>query len=382
MILIGPLRRSGSSLAAAVGPASYRKRGKFGRYRAPFGRSVSGVWFPGWRWTSWTSGSPWRATRPCWCGACSRVRARPGSMRSWSRSSGPLGPSESWSGPWSSGGAGPGLRGLWGPLSPGLVPGPQEELVQVFGAFGALYRLRLRPNAPPSPGFYAVVQFYSASRALAAQRSTDGRRLLQSPALKVSRGHMKVRLSSRAPPTVPPGPAPLLSHAHCLDLANHYLGFNGWRSDIITLKELPSQEEEEEGGGDGDGGHGGGSDGGHGAGGVRRLKLGCVVKLSFPGRGVETRGAAVLEDHFTCPGPDVQLQRRRRLQRLVKQRAEVQAFSSMLLLVMGDGRVMLELKQSSDQFVDDEIDEVLQVNEVSLAEEDEAEDEGWDLTIP
>lgn len=31
------------------------------------------------------------------------------------------------------------------------------------------------------------------------------------------------------------GSSRVLSHAHCLELANHVLGFNGWTSDIITV---------------------------------------------------------------------------------------------------------------------------------------------------
>ncbi|KAK5885685.1 hypothetical protein CesoFtcFv8_019372 [Champsocephalus esox] len=118
-------------------------------------------------------------------------------------------------------------------------------LFSAFSSFGPLYLLKVFPSAPPSPpGSYCLVKFYSSSHASSAQRSTDGKKLLQSSPLKV-------RLSSRRTPHFLSVSRPL-SHARCLDLANHCLGFNGWTSDIITLKELTNEEEEgedEEGGG-------------------------------------------------------------------------------------------------------------------------------------
>ncbi|KAM4531552.1 RAD52 motif-containing protein 1 [Odontesthes bonariensis] len=233
-----------------------------------------------------------------------------------------------------------------------------EELFAVFSSFGPLYLLKVCPNAPlHPPGFYALIKFYSAAQASRAQRLTDGRLLFQRSALKV-------KLSSKQTPHFLSDSGPL-SHARCLELANHCLGFNGWSSDIITLKELTSEEEAEEEGGVGQ----------------RRLKFGCLMKLCFPHHGLTTRGAAVLEDSFTCSGPDILLQRRCRLQKLVREKALVQAFTTVLLILLGDGKVMVELKQTSDQFVHSETEGVLQVNEFSLSEEEEAEDEEWDLTV-
>ncbi|XP_030592217.1 RAD52 motif-containing protein 1 isoform X2 [Archocentrus centrarchus] len=202
------------------------------------------------------------------------------------------------------------------------------ELFAVFSAFGPLYLLKVSPNAPlHPPGFYALVKFYSAAHAATAQRLTDGRPLLHDSPLKV-------KLSSKQTPYFLSGSSRPLSHAHCLELANRVLGFNGWTSDIISLKELTEEEEEE--------------------GGVRqrRLKFGCLLQLHFPHHGQTTRGAAVLEDSFTCAG---------------------------------NGKVMVEVKQTPDQFVADDTEGVLQVNEFSWAasptDEEEAGDAEWALTV-
>ncbi|XP_071320038.1 RAD52 motif-containing protein 1 isoform X3 [Trachinotus anak] len=180
-----------------------------------------------------------------------------------------------------------------------------------------------------------------------------------------------VRLSSKQTPHFLSESSRPLSHARCLELANHCLGFNGWTSDIITLKELTNEEEEE-----GDGGEEGGVR-------RRRLRFGCLVQLSFPRHRQTTRGAAVVEDSFTCTGPDVLLQKRK-LQKWVRDKALVQAFTTVLLILLGNGKVMVEVKQTSDQSVPEQTEGVVQVNEVSWSDFDPDEDEGedeWNLTV-
>ncbi|XP_047428061.1 RAD52 motif-containing protein 1 [Mugil cephalus] len=242
-----------------------------------------------------------------------------------------------------------------------------DGLFAVFSSFGPLYLLKVSPNAPlHPPGFYALIKFYSAAQASKAQRLTDGRPLFQSSPLKV-------RLSSKQTPHFPSSSSQHLSHNRCLELANHCLGFNGWTSDIVTLKDLASEDDDDD------------DDEVEEEGGVtrRRLRFGCLMQVSFPQHRQTSRGAAVLEESFTCTGPDVAavvLQRRCKLQRLVRERALVQAFSAVLLILLGDGKVMVEVKRPPDQFVADHADEVLQVNEFP-AREDEIEDDEWDLTV-
>ncbi|XP_031735844.1 RAD52 motif-containing protein 1-like isoform X1 [Anarrhichthys ocellatus] len=161
------------------------------------------------------------------------------------------------------------------------------RLLDVFSSFGPLYLLKVSPNSAPNPpGFYALIKFYSTAQASKALRQTDGQTLFQNSPLKV-------RLSSRQTPHFLSDSSRPLSHARCLELANHCLGFNGWTSDIITLKELTNEEEKERGEEDDEGG-----------GRWRRLKFGCVLQLSFPHHGQTTRAAAVVEDSFTCSGED------------------------------------------------------------------------------
>uniref|UniRef100_A0A3Q3GUS8 RAD52 motif-containing protein 1 n=1 Tax=Labrus bergylta TaxID=56723 RepID=A0A3Q3GUS8_9LABR len=219
-----------------------------------------------------------------------------------------------------------------------------DRLHRVFSSFGPLYLLKVCPNAPLSPpGFYALIKFYSAAQASKAQRRTDGRLLFQDSPLKV-------RLSSKQMPQFLSNGSRPLSHARCVDLANHCLGFNGWTSDIITVRNhlrLTPQLKE----------------------------FGCLLQLSFPHHGQTTRASAVVEERFTCTGPEVFLQRRCKLHRLVRERALVQAFSAVLLILLGDGKVMVEVKRTSDQLLPEDTEGVLQV---SCSPDDEEE---WDLTV-
>ncbi|XP_035769988.1 RAD52 motif-containing protein 1 [Neolamprologus brichardi] len=59
------------------------------------------------------------------------------------------------------------------------------QLHAVFSSFGPVYLLKVSPNAPlHPPGFYALIKFFSAAHAAAAQRITDGRPLLDDSPLK------------------------------------------------------------------------------------------------------------------------------------------------------------------------------------------------------
>ncbi|XP_077413534.1 RAD52 motif-containing protein 1 isoform X2 [Vanacampus margaritifer] len=186
-----------------------------------------------------------------------------------------------------------------------------ERLHEIFSSFGPLYLVKVHSNDPlSSPGFNGMIKFYSAAQARKAQQSTDGSMLFQNTPLKV-------KLSSKQTPHFLSRSRPL-SHARCVDLANHCLGFNGWTCDIIALKELPDEEEDK-------------AD----VSGQVRVKLGCVVEISFPRHGVSTRGAAMVEDVLVHTGPETLLQKRRSLHKLVRDRAAVQAFSTVLLVLLG-----------------------------------------------
>ncbi|XP_049600490.1 RAD52 motif-containing protein 1 [Syngnathus scovelli] len=239
-----------------------------------------------------------------------------------------------------------------------------ERLDAVFSSYGPLYLLKVRPNAPLStPGFNAIIKFYSAAQAGKAQQNTDRQALFQTTPLTV-------RLSSKQTPHFLLGSRPL-TYARCVELANHCLGFNGWTCDIITLKELPAEDVDEDE-----------------AGGRVGVKLGCVVQISFPHHGVTTRGAAVVEDVFEREGPEMMLQKRRTLHKLVRDKAAAQAFSTVVLVLLGEGKVMVELRCSAEHLFLEEPEGLIQVHDRDQeqvenlpADEDLWENEDLDLSV-
>ncbi|XP_065554928.1 RAD52 motif-containing protein 1 isoform X5 [Lathamus discolor] len=103
---------------------------------------------------------------------------------------------------------------------------PQHSLFSAFSRFGPLYSVRARRNAAVAgPGYCAVIKFYSAGDASRAQHACNGQRLFQKSPLKVCVCTKQKGLQQKVL---------ALSSNKCQELANHYLGFNGWSSRIIT----------------------------------------------------------------------------------------------------------------------------------------------------
>ncbi|XP_055079409.1 LOW QUALITY PROTEIN: RAD52 motif-containing protein 1 [Periophthalmus magnuspinnatus] len=203
------------------------------------------------------------------------------------------------------------------------------SLSSLFSSLGLCTSSNLSPT---SPGFLsALVKFFHLVTRPELRERPTGKALLQMPSHSLLQDRpLKVRLSSKKMPHFLSHSTPL-SHAHCLNLANHLLGFNGWTSHIITLKELdpdldPDQSQDS---------------------GVVTLRLGCLLQLHFPFHQITTRGATVLQDTFTCSDPVEMLRCRGRLQRAVREKALVQAFSNVLLVLIGNGKVVVDLKGAS-----------------------------------
>uniref|UniRef100_A0A3P8VE94 RAD52 motif containing 1 n=1 Tax=Cynoglossus semilaevis TaxID=244447 RepID=A0A3P8VE94_CYNSE len=177
----------------------------------------------------------------------------------------------------------------------------------VFSSFGPLYLVKVTSDLElHPPGHMAVVKFYSAVQAAEAQRCTHGHPLLHSPQLKVKLGSQqasRVQSMSNRP----------LSPAHCRNLANHYLGFNGWTSDIITVSVHFHTDPD-----------------------TSRLRIGCILQLSFPKHSQTTRGGAVVEESLSSTGAETLPQLRSRLLKRVTDKALGHAFANVLLILLGE----------------------------------------------
>ncbi|XP_010890791.1 RAD52 motif-containing protein 1 isoform X1 [Esox lucius] len=243
-----------------------------------------------------------------------------------------------------------------------------ESIWNIFCKFGPLYLVKVCPNASVAePGFYALVKYFSAAQASKAQRATHGRGFFQSFPLKV-------KLSTKQYPHFLPKAKPL-SHSKCQDLSNHYLGFNGWSTHIVTLKDIsncddaarlsttPADPQE------------------------TTLKYGCIVEVTFPRHGLSCRGVGVAEEMVKSTAPDIVLPKRGKLQRWARDKAVVDAFEKVLLLVLGNGKVVVECRVERDDILQDEdLEGLVKVNDIPWSQfdpEGQEEDEAilWDLSV-
>ncbi|NXN09027.1 RDM1 protein, partial [Indicator maculatus] len=215
----------------------------------------------------------------------------------------------------------------------GLEPDPSLEhsLFSVFSKFGLLYSLRAHRNAAVAgPGFYAVIKFYSAADASRAQHACNGQRLFQKSPVKVcvctkQKGFQQQVLA--------------LSSTKCQELANHYLGFHGWSSRIITLQNVSGLDGENKELGK--------------ASQRQSVKFLCAVEVTVPSHGVCSRGVALGEaDVEDGAGPLEFLTATRRAQKLAVGRALSSSFQKILLVVLENGKVAVEYNSCQEEPTD------------------------------
>ncbi|NXJ35947.1 RDM1 protein, partial [Ciconia maguari] len=244
---------------------------------------------------------------------------------------------------------------VWG-LEP--EPGLEHSLFSAFSKFGPLYSVRVhRSAAVAGPGCYAVIKFFSGGDASRAQRTCNGQRLFQKSPLKVcvctrQKGFQQQVLA--------------LNSNKCQELANHYLGFNGWSSRIITLQNVSGFDgENEELGKTLE---------------KRSVKYLCAVEVTLPNHGVRTRGVALSEaDVENSEDPLRFVTASRRVQKLAVGKALSSAFQKILLVVLENGKVAVEYNSTQEELTDslteEELKGLVQVSELSLEQFDLKEDE-------
>ncbi|XP_068774883.1 RAD52 motif-containing protein 1 isoform X1 [Struthio camelus] len=235
---------------------------------------------------------------------------------------------------------------VWG-LEP--APGLEHSLFSVFSKFGPLYSVRAHRNAAVAgPGYYAVVKFYSAGDASRAQHACNGQRLFQKSPLKVcvctkqKVFHQQVLA---------------LNSNKCQELANHYLGFNGWSSRIIMLQNVSGFDDENKELGK--------------TLQKRSLKYLCAVEVAMPNHRVYTRGVGLGEsDIENGEDPLEFITATRRVQKLAVGKALSSAFQKILLVVLDNGKVAVEYnstqEEPTDSLTEEELKGLIQVNELSL----------------
>ncbi|CAM4704385.1 RAD52 motif-containing protein 1 isoform X1 [Caretta caretta] len=231
----------------------------------------------------------------------------------------------------------------------GLEEGAEHSLFSAFSEFGLLYSVRVHRNAAVAgPGYYALVNFYSARDASRAQRACHRQRLFQKSPLKVCICTRQKTFKQQVL---------ALRSYKCKELANYYLGFNGWSNRIIMLQNISGFDlENEELGGLPE---------------RRCLKYLCVVEVTLPHHGICTRGLGVAEACVENGRDPLEfVMKTGNVQKLAVEKALSAAFQKILLIVLENGKVAVEYNSAQedpiDSLTDEELKGLIQVNDLSL----------------
>ncbi|KAK7092053.1 hypothetical protein V1264_009660 [Littorina saxatilis] len=184
-----------------------------------------------------------------------------------------------------------------------------------------------------SMSYYAFVKFYSYHDAQKA-------RVWLCKNLTVGSQPCKVSFATRTKVT---DAGHILYAGRCQELANFYLGFNGWTTAILRLQEDKESE-------------GTSLMGPHGEGhsltgplpqplqaGVRRVRFFCLLELSFPRQGLSTQGFGAWEETYAAQDPSSKATAILKARKRSLQRALEEAFSRCLLVAVGGRKVSVEI---------------------------------------
>ncbi|KAK3576607.1 hypothetical protein CHS0354_023124 [Potamilus streckersoni] len=101
----------------------------------------------------------------------------------------------------------------------------------IFGKYGLIYGVQVFPfkwqlddkkSANQSGGYYGFVTFYSSLSAALAKEDLNNKVIIEGNECKISFAKRKKKVQE----------SQILHFTRCRELANYYLGFNGWSSQI------------------------------------------------------------------------------------------------------------------------------------------------------
>lgn len=132
-----------------------------------------------------------------------------------------------------------------------------------------------------------------------------------------------------------------LSLSHCEELANFYLGHDGWNSQVLYLK----KEDEVMVGSD-----------------IHQTYC-CAIRLTFKGRDKAVEGAGLADAKFSSSSPDQKCAEIGKARKMAKAAAMKHAFAKLLLVVVDSNKVRLEVDNSKlDPFYFDPLWEKYEAN--------------------
>lgn len=239
------------------------------------------------------------------------------------------------------------------------IPGSSEEDVQeylysVFSVYGLINGIQIYSYSTSNQsvkvaGYYAFVTFYSVLAAHSAKESLSNKITIAGTECKIAYAKRKKDAQTVA----------TLHFSKCQELANYYLGFNGWST---TIKLLIEDNEEDSSGND-----------------LRKVRCVCVTRIDITGHHLNSEGMGAWEETYLVKDPTSKAKAICKSKKLAYQRSLENAFSKVILIVLPNGKVTVEVDTTQPDPViltEKQLDDsnVLKVNELDELPDEDVED--------
>ncbi|XP_033121623.1 RAD52 motif-containing protein 1-like [Anneissia japonica] len=192
---------------------------------------------------------------------------------------------------------------------------------------------------------YAFVKFYSTKAVAQAKAAIHLKHMLDGQFLKADYPKGSKILDTKKD----------LFIEKCYELANYYLGFNGWSSQIISLSEYTEADEKDV------------------------ASYVCNARILFRFHDVSSDGVGLGQVAFSSS--ESKMTAIKKAKRVACNRAYENAFSKCSLVVLNNGKVAPVVDDTTSLVTPEELEGVVKVNKIDVEPEDEVTDEiDWDNT--
>ncbi|KAL3884169.1 hypothetical protein ACJMK2_030389 [Sinanodonta woodiana] len=230
----------------------------------------------------------------------------------------------------------------------------------IFGKYGLVYGVQVFPvkwqldekkTGNHSGGYYGFVTFYSSLSAARSKDDLNNKVVIEGNECKISFAKRKKKVQEST----------ILHFTRCRELANYYLGFNGWSSQIKLLYEEAGQADS--------------------ANDTPSVKYVCVVRLDFPHQKLHTDGMGAWQESYIKQDPVSRGRAVCKCKKLAFQRALENSFSRVLLIILSNGKVTVEIDTTKPDILPQELQEEEAVIKVNNLDEDPGLDGEKDVEV-
>ncbi|CAH1254346.1 RDM1 [Branchiostoma lanceolatum] len=161
--------------------------------------------------------------------------------------------------------------------------------------------------------YYAFIKFYLARDAAKARAGLNGKYFTGGQPISVQHA---TKMKTREPSPLP--------YSKCLDLANHYLGMDGWTTRILSIGQDSESCQHD----------------------PNSLRYICVVRIEIRGWDMSCQGVGLGEKTLEPTRPQERVSLTRAAMKISVHRAIQNAFQKVILVVLGNGKVAVEINNT------------------------------------